>query len=483
MTTKRKKQLGDDTFKKPEHDQPKSPQEWAFIIIRKLFLRNYDWDDKSTPLLRYHRGKYYEYEDGRYRDMSLGDMEYRVASFLRHPASCLSPTDIEAPFLDPAEKVTNRFTSDVIFNIRSFPEIFVPDHIDPPCWLGSKEQIPTQGRMISMENGLLSLDNLLADKEEVIFSWTPRWFNLIRIPYEYQPAATCPKWETFISEIMGGNKELEFLLQQWTGYLLTPDTSLHKFLLCVGPGANGKGVLFRVIEALLGEENISHTPLEVFGDKFALWTTIDKLANIVSEIGNLDRVAEGRLKEFVGADRLDIDRKFLKPVSVKPTARLMLATNNLPYLADRSRGVWRRLLLVPFNRIFTTDEQIPDLADDLIAELSGIFNWGITGLRSLRATGKFIEPTASQEALDEYRIDCDPAREFLQEHYEADPLGAVQSGEIYQRYRRWCTEENHRPVSNRTFGKDIKRVFFGVKRARFGPKNERIYQYEGIKQI
>jgi phage/plasmid-associated DNA primase len=41
-------------------------------------------------------------------------------------------------------------------------------------------------------------------------------------------------------------------------YLLTADTSYHKFVVLEGEGANGKSVFLDVLAALLGEENVAH---------------------------------------------------------------------------------------------------------------------------------------------------------------------------------------------------------------------------------
>jgi putative DNA primase/helicase len=117
----------------------------------------------------------------------------------------------------------------------------------------------------------------------------------------------------------------------------------------IGEGANGKSVLLDVLTALLGEENVSQVPLEMFGQRFQLTPTIDKLANICAEVGEISAVAEGVLKQFTAGDRMYFDRKGIPGIERYPTARLILATNNRPRFRDRSMGIWRRILLVPFR--------------------------------------------------------------------------------------------------------------------------------------
>jgi hypothetical protein len=47
--------------------------------------------------------------------------------------------------------------------------------------------------------------------------------------------------------------------------------------------------------------------------------------------------------------RVYFDRKGILGVMRYPSARLILATNNRPRFRDRSMGIWRRMLLLPFR--------------------------------------------------------------------------------------------------------------------------------------
>jgi phage/plasmid-associated DNA primase len=120
-----------------------------------------------------------------------------------------------------------------------------------------------------------------------------------------------------------------------------------------------------------GEENVSHVPLEMFGQRFQLTPTLDKLANICAEVGEVTSVAEGVLKQFTAGDRMYFDRKGIPGVQRYPTARLILATNNRPRFRDRTMGIWRRILLVPFRYTVPVDRQDRDLPRKLKEELPG----------------------------------------------------------------------------------------------------------------
>ena len=137
------------------------------------------------------------------------------------------------------------------------------------------------------------------------------------------------KWEAFLGQVLP-DPESRQLLQEIFGYCLTYDTSQQKFFMFEGNGANGKGVVLRVLTLLLGVKNISSLPLESFSEKHDLVVTCGKLVNLTSEVGDLDKVGEGLLKQFTCEDMMHFNPKYYPPFSTKPTARLIVATNVRP---------------------------------------------------------------------------------------------------------------------------------------------------------
>jgi P4 family phage/plasmid primase-like protien len=277
-----------------------------------------------------------------------------------------------------------------------------------------------------------------------------------------------------------GDSERIALVHEWFGYCLVHDTSFHKFLILMGEGANGKTVLLLALEALLGSDNVSHVPLELFGERFQLTPTLGKLANVVSEIGNPNRVAEGYLKSFVAGDPMHFDRKNNSVINARPTARLILATNVLPRFSDQSLGLRRRLMLLPCNIVIPPQQQDRQLTAKLETELSGIFNWSIRGLLRLRTTGRFTEPNASRVALEEYRDDLNPTRTFLLEAVCLDPLGSVECSVLYSNYTWAAESDGYKPLDVRAFGKEVHRAFPTVTRDR-ASSGSRPRFYQGIR--
>jgi P4 family phage/plasmid primase-like protien len=323
-----------------------------------------------------------------------------------------------------------------------------------------------------MANGIVDIDALVAGQDDYILPNSPSWFSMVSLPYAFDAEAICPRWEAFLEHNLEMDPERIKVLQEWAGYLLMPDTGEQRFLINVGEGANGKSVLTSALSAMLGEENVSNVPLEVWGDRFSRTDTLGKLLNAAGDCGEIDKAAEGYIKSFTSGDRMFFDRKGVSGLNCRPTARLMISCNNLPRFSDRSDGIWRRMLLIPWRvqidklrRIKGMDKT--DWWQDS-GELPGIFNWAIAGLHRLRSQKAFSESAVMEVALSEYKSDSNPARAFLVDTCEeADINSKISCKDLYESYCGWCRQKGHNyPLSDMQFGKEVKRSFPKVKRER-----------------
>jgi putative DNA primase/helicase len=310
---------------------------------------------------------------------------------------------------------------------------------------------------------------------------TPEWFSAVLFPYRYEPNAQAAQWLAFINEVLEGDQERINLLQEWFGYLLTPDTSLHKFLVLEGDGANGKSVLLEVLGAMLGEKNISHVPLGMFGERFQLTPTLAKLANIAPEADEGESPNVGTLKQFTAGDRMYFDRKGVPGIQAKSTARLVVATNNRPSFADLSAGLWRRMLLIPFRVTIAPENQDRELARKLREELRGIVNWALEGLRRLRQQNRFTDPAVSKAALADYQAESNPAGLFLGDAVEFNGHAVVHSDVLYGAYKAYCKANGYTALNAKHFGKEVKRRFPLAVRTRPTVEGQRRWAYAGLR--
>ena len=446
---------------------PTDPHQLA-ARFRKLLFN----DPHGHPALRFWRDEFWRYRDGRYRQISDAELKAKITSFIKDEFRRTKAANRGGEIL----QVNTGLVANV--KLALMGDLLVESHLDQPIWLGSGGD---SGPYFSFTNGRVGIEGLVNGDRRDIMPHCSYWFSQTAFPYDYDTAAMCPRWVAFLKEVLEDDDERIALIQQWFGYCLTPDTSQQRFVVIVGEGANGKSVMLDVLAALLGPDNVSHVRVELFAQRFQLTMTLGKLANISYDTGEIDESAEATIKEFTGGDRMYFDRKGVPGVTASPTARLILATNHDPRFADRSIGIWRRMIVIPFRVTIEQDRQDPDLASKLKAELPGIFNWAVEGLRELRRRHQFVVPSICHEAWEEFKRESNPAREFLMDSYISGS-GSCGCTDIYDEYRAWSKERGFTSLDAMNFGKELSKVFPNVERKR-DSAGERRYRYHGLRPI
>lgn len=84
----------------------------------------------------------------------------------------------------------------------------------------------------------------------------------------YDPEADCPRWHSFIQEVMCGDKDLAVFLQRSLGYALTGDTSQEcMFILYGATSRNGKGTAMETFLKIMGDYGKTSNP-DMLATKF-----------------------------------------------------------------------------------------------------------------------------------------------------------------------------------------------------------------------
>lgn len=438
--------------------------------------------------IRFWRDEWYIWKGDRYRKITVQEFRAKLAQSIKEEFDRHNIEKQQSGGEEGEVKTTHKVTKTLVTNVMEATAgmVVVSSSVELMTWLPDR----SRRNYISMKNGLVDVDALLANADDPVLPHSPDWFSATSLSYAFDINAVCPRWEAFLERNLELDPERIKLLQEWAGYLLLPDTGQQKFLILEGEGANGKSVFLAGVSAMLGAANVSNIPLEIFGDRFSRTETLGKLANVASDMGEIDKVAEGYLKSFTSGDPMYFDRKGISGISCCPTARLMIACNNLPHVNDRSTGVWRRMIPIPFRVQIPVGDRIANMDKpwwwEQSGELPGIFLWALRGLIRLRKQGHFTPSEISKSSLENYRNEVNTARAFLTDFVEEKHGEVVRSALLYKCYGEWCKENGLRPFGERQFGKEVQRKFpaAGKKRMRetdsFSGKAIRHYVYENI---
>lgn len=312
--------------------------------------------------------------------------------------------------------------------------------------------------------------------------------SLRAVPHEITPSAQCPTFLRALTQILPDEPD-RLLLQEIFGYCLLPDCRFQKMACLVGEGANGKSVVLLVLREMLGHQNVGSVSLDAIDPSrsFLLATLNGMLANIVEDMNEVKMVAEGTLKQLVAGEPVLIERKYKDPVPARLTAKWVMSTNTLPRLSDKTEGMYRRLIVLPFLQSFSDPSvQRKDFANPEFwrqsGELPGVLVWALQGLARLLQQGRFTESANAAVALKRYRLEGSPARLFCIDHVAEKTGAELASCVLYESYVSWCKENGCQPLAATTFTKEVHRQFpnasiseharnfrtaFGIKRTRF----------------
>ncbi len=318
--------------------------------------------------------------------------------------------------------------------------------------------------LLNVANGTLNLKTgeLLPHRREDLLTK--------RIPIEFDPEATCPKWLCFLERVTAGNHDLIRFIQKAVGYSLTGSTREQVFFILHGTGANGKSTFILVISALLGDyalQTRTETLMAKRGD--AIPNDIARLAGarfvsaIETEGGR--RLAESLVKQMTGGDRMTARFLHHEYFEFDPTFKLWLAVNHKPRIVGTDHAIWRRIRLIPFTVTIPDAERDPDLGEKLKAELPGILAWAVQGCEMWQNHG-LEAPDAVKKATTEYREDSDPLAAFLDDRCDVEPDAEVGKAELYRAFREWTEASGERELSKKEFGQRIAERGFLEKRTK-----------------
>ena len=285
-----------------------------------------------------------------------------------------------------------------------------------------------------------------------------KYLSTIRIPYKYDMKAECPLWISTLEGIFEGDKNKIDVLQEYMGSCLTKDVSREKSMLLLGESRSGKSTILETISNMLGENNVSSVALENLSNAQYTSLLINKMVNIDWDVASGAEKFEANFKIITSGEPVNVNDKYIKPFTFRPYCKLILAANKFPRITDTSSAFYKRLILLPCDRIFAPEEQDIRLKKKLKEELPGIFNWSLKGYYRLEKRGIFdIHKEFMIDAISDLREESNPVESFFDSTIVTDVSGEefIEKHELYERYRRWCLDNGNSALSAIKFGQAV----------------------------
>jgi putative DNA primase/helicase len=241
---------------------PSEPMQVAREFVRQCCLYSGKLDALT---MRYWRGGWWAWRTSYWVEIEQRAVRSLLYCFTEH---AVYSTGDGAPPWAP----TRRKIGDLLEALGAI--VILPDEFDQPCWIDGR----TTGTIVAVANGLLDITS------QHLHAHTPLYFNQTAVPFSYDPHASEPeRWLEFLDQLWPLELPAIDVLGEWFGYVISGRLDLHKIFLMVGPTRGGKGVIARMLTALIGKQNVAGPTLNSLGGDFGLAPLIGKPLAIISD--------------------------------------------------------------------------------------------------------------------------------------------------------------------------------------------------------
>lgn len=278
------------------------------------------------------------------------------------------------------------------------------------------------------------------------------------IQCDYAPSVGAPaRFLAFLAEILP-DPEVRSRVQEYAGYMFLPDARFQHAQLWLGSGANGKGTLANILQAM--QSRVAAVQLDAL-DGFKL-TNLIGAPMIYCDEAPQRGINEQIIKSLIAGELVQVDRKYRDPVVARITGKWLVLANHFPTITDQSAGFWRRWDVIPFDVTIPPAARDATLAEYVIRyELSGVLNWAIEGLLRLLARGRFdpTPPVAIQSAIREARLETNSVAAWWEDICgELTADANTEKTKAYSYYADWARTHGMSPVSAPKFWKRITEI-------------------------
>ena len=284
----------------------------------------------------------------------------------------------------------------------------------------------------------------------------PKYKAVNQIPHAYDPAdqpdgAAVEEWLGFI---VPDQDDREMLLE-FAGYSMTRDVRQQKFMILNGEGGTGKSTVIRMIEAVIGSNNLSSISLSELTQRFSAYGLLGRLLNSCADLELTALEDTSTIKKALGEDTLRGEAKGKDAFPFKSYAKLIFSCNELPIVkAEKTNGFYRRLLILTMNRVPATVKT--DLFDQLRNEIDYFIRLSVEALARMYARGTILASDHSAQAVERLRMDSDTVAAFLGEETYKVTGARVERGQLFQRYAEYCFTADRQALTRNNFFKSIR---------------------------
>ena len=335
---------------------------------------------------------------------------------------------------------------------------FLPNYISNPALLRNASQmIMVRAKRVgyeelnSDENYINVRNGLIKVPEFELIEHTPDLLSTIQLRCNYDPWAKAPTWEKFKHEYCldeeGHFDEEMYRLDRMKAGIILSSFQGHKmkkaFVQFSSEGNTGKSVDVDTWNDMLGPNNVAEIDFkEMATDRWAKGRCWGKRLVAVGDQGREAISNSDTFKKLTGGDPVAAELKGLQHFNYTFGGVILVSCNHLPVFSDdKGNHMAERLVFLHCRNIIPEENRDIFLRQKIKAELDGVLNWAIAGLKDYVNNGYRLSKCKSSDLLmDEYRCRYDTFYSFVRECCEVTGNSSdfITKNDLETEYERYC---------------------------------------------
>jgi putative DNA primase/helicase len=280
-------------------------------------------------------------------------------------------------------------------------------------------------------------------KDKKLLPHSPHYLWKWQLDRDYSPIAT--GWDSidrFLKTVTQGDDSLRDVLIAACAAVLMGRSDLQKAFHFFGSGANGKGTFMKLLQMLVGDENVCATTLEsICGNKFETARIYNKRLVVCPDE---DRAIRGAsvFKSVVGQDSVRGEDKGEKAFQFIYGGVVVMASNDPIFMGDNTYGLSRKVIPIPFSKTIPQVDRRE--SSDITAEFTADLPFFTTYLLNLdrdwvtNTIKKANDLKAIKDLEWQMEVRVNSVAAFFEDKLILDPNAEVLSATLYTAYEQFC---------------------------------------------
>jgi putative DNA primase/helicase len=262
------------------------------------------------------------------------------------------------------------------------------------------------------------------------------------------------------------NEEVFHYIMKHLASCLSGKIREHRLHIWTGDGSNGKSTIIgNLLEPIFGNYVTTLQPEVLVKNDFntanAATTSLNSIENkrlcTIQELNGNSKLNEGFIKSFSSGDSMVLRQMYKEERVIKPQHKAIVSLNKLPEIIGTDHGIWRRIVIVKFEKKFIDEKEYNKLSpeeqnhhgildlelENELKTLQEEFGLLLTEYYTIYRKEGLEMPKKIKDDSKQYQMDSDIIGCFISENYDIEVSNKNMktfSADLYDTFVGWKIE-------------------------------------------